>query len=180
MKVLDFEPKKTTAQFLDNYKKHDIALRKVTTYFQQRRFTVIHYGLDKRNERIWGDDRPDLLIWRNGYWLAFIDCKGHSEDTWFINERAYNTYLDYSRLYQIPIVCIWVNLTTGSMQYAEIPFDKPIHDYMPHDRNNVVKTQDVSPIHKLIKRLRLTLFEGIGDEPKGECTHLSLSRLQIH
>ena len=85
------------------------------------------------------------------------DCKGHSGNTWMLNERAYETYLEYSRTYQIPIVCSWVNLETGFIYYDEIPFRKPINDFMPHDGNKVIKTNNVKHIDYLIRRLRMEL-----------------------
>lgn len=158
MKQLDFQPIKTDVQFQRNYVKHDIALEFLKAYFRQRAFKVIDYGPDRRHERIWGDDKPDILIWRNGYWLAFVDCKGHSGETWMLNKRAYETYLEYSRKYQIPIICAWVVLEDGFIFYDEIPFRKPINDFMPHDGNKVIKTETVKHIDNLIKRLKITLI----------------------
>jgi len=159
MKDLDFKPVKTRGQFLSNYEKHDPALAKVKMYFRQRQFTVIDYGPDRRNERIWGDNRPDLLIWKPYYWLALLDAKGHSGDIWMLNKRAYDDYLGYSRHHKIPVFCIWVNLETGQIYYAELPFLDVDNDFMPHDKNKVVKTKNAKRIDSLIERLRMTTFE---------------------
>lgn len=158
MRQLDFEPIKSTEEFRKNYQMHDKALGILKSYLRQRNFIIINYGPDRRNERVWGDDKPDLIIWQNGYWLAFIDCKGHSSDKWMLNERAYNTYLNYSKIYQIPIICAWVNLISGYIFYDDIPFKKPLQDFMPHDFNKVIKTENAKHIDNLIKHLKITMI----------------------
>lgn len=153
MRPLEFDPVKTTEQFLNNYEKHDRAVEIVGERLRLAGFVVLPYGPDRRAERTWGDDRPDLLIWKNGYRLSFADVKGRSKDQWMVNERAYKAYVNYSRDFGLPMACIWVNLATGHSYYAMVPFATPVLDQMPHDRNRVVKTEEVLPLDELEKEL---------------------------
>ena len=109
LKTLDFVPKKTAAEFKDNYAMHDIAGDIIRAYMKQRHIKVIDYADDKRDVRVWeaGYDKPDAIIWNPELQLAFIDWKGHNTRTWILNQRAYNSYIRYSEKYQIPIFCIW-------------------------------------------------------------------------
>lgn len=159
MKSLETEPIKTGEQFRDNYKKHDLARDIVLAYMKQRHIKVIDYGDDRREERVWeaGKDKPDAIIWHPELQLAFVDWKGHKDDKWMLNERAYDSYIRYSENYEIPIYCLWVILSSEKIYYAKLPFQNPQYDFMPHDGNNVVKANDEEVYHidKLIKELSL-------------------------
>lgn len=169
MKELDFQPKKTTSQFLDNYKKHDEAGRIVRAFFENHHIKVIDYGEDRRNENVWerGKDRPDAIIWNPQIQLAFIDWKGHNDHRWLLNQRAYNSYLAFSEKYGIPIFVLWVYIPDGTIYYAKLPFKDLKVDFLRHDDNRTVSAglRDVLGINTLLKELsffkQLVLLDGI-------------------
>jgi len=166
MKPLEIEVQKTTKQFLDNYSKHDLAGIVVRELLKSKGFIVIPYGEDRRFERIWeaGEDRPNALIWKKGAQLIFIDWKGHETRKWILNERAYNSYVDYGAEFNLPVFCIWLVIPERKLFYARLPFRSPKQEFMPHDQNYVIEASDWE-----IRDID-NLFDELGLEKQGRLT----------
>lgn len=96
MKELDFRPHKSTEQFRNNYKLHDLAEQNGKNLLVQWGIEFNEFGKDRRYEKVWegGKDKPDLIISYKGK-DALLDWKGKHAPKWLMNERAYNAYLDW-------------------------------------------------------------------------------------
>lgn len=104
MKELDFRPHKSTKEFRNNYRLHDIAEVCGKNLLTQWGIKFDLFGKDKRSEKVWeqGKDKPDLIISYKGK-DALLDWKGKHSSKWLMNERAYNAYLDWSNKMKLPV-----------------------------------------------------------------------------
>ena len=105
-------------------------------------FDPIPFGEDKRNERVWemGKDKPDRKILKNGREIALLDWKGKSRDHWMINERAYNSYLEWSNNLKLPVyVAIW-SFQSDRGKFIKLPAGT-VSKKTEWDRNPVVVFQ---------------------------------------
>ena len=96
MKELDFKPHKTTEEFRNNYKLHDLAEECGKNLLVQWGIKFDLFGKDRRYEKVWerGKDKPDLIISYKGK-EGLLDWKGKHTSRWIMNERAYQSYLDW-------------------------------------------------------------------------------------
>lgn len=96
MEELDFKPHKSTKEFRNNYKLHDLAETFGKNLLVQWGIEFIEFGKDRRYEKVWekGRDKPDLIISYKGK-EALLDWKGKHSEKWLMNERAYIAYLDW-------------------------------------------------------------------------------------
>lgn len=168
MRELDFEPIKSTEHFLSNYGKHDLADSLFSFLVGIEGFNLADFGDDQRTERIWesGEDKPDKLISLGAKHLALIDIKGHIDITWMVNLRAYESYIRWGQILQLPVYVVWLSLNrlqialngiTISLKpfwYTQLPFINPKQKRMPHDSNWIVETNNVKPLGQLWLELK--------------------------
>jgi hypothetical protein len=104
MKELDFQPRKSTEEFRRNYKLHDLAEECGKNLLIQWGIKFEIFGKDRRYEKVWesGKDKPDLLISYKGK-DALLDWKGKHTSRWIMNERAYQSYLDWKSKMKMPV-----------------------------------------------------------------------------
>ena len=110
MKSLDFPVKKTKNGFLRNYSISDSAAEKGDQLLRSNGLEPLPFGEDRRYEKVWeaGKDKPDRIVRKDGRDIALLDWKGKKKDDWMINERAYNSYLEWSAKLGLPVyVAIW-------------------------------------------------------------------------
>lgn len=103
MKELDFKPHKSTKEFRNNYKLHDITEECGKNLLIQWGIKFNLFGKDRRYEKVWekGKDKPDLIISYQGK-DALLDWKGKHTSKWIMNERAYQSYLDWKNKMKMP------------------------------------------------------------------------------
>lgn len=103
MKELDFKPHKSTKEFRNNYKLHDITEECGKNLLIQWGIKFNLFGKDRRYEKVWekGKDKPDLIISYQGK-DALLDWKGKHTSKWIMNERAYQSYLDWKTKMNMP------------------------------------------------------------------------------
>ena len=96
MKALDFKPHKSTEEFRNNYKLHDLAEECGKNLLIQWGISFEIFGKDRRYEKVWekGKDKPDLIISYKGK-EALLDWKGKHASKWLMNERAHKAYLEW-------------------------------------------------------------------------------------
>jgi len=108
-KELDFNPIKDTDVFLDNYKKHDMAIRDAVSKYVAEGWIVYPLGVDKREERvIVKNDIPDLYIERSFLSNTLLFCleiktKSSKKFIGWINKRAHKGYTELIDNCNIPI-----------------------------------------------------------------------------
>lgn len=104
MKELDFKPHKSTEEFRNNYKLHDLAEECGKNLLVQWCVRFDIFGKDRRYEKVWegGRDKPDLIISYKGK-EALLDWKGKHSPKWLMNERAYLAYLDWKNKMNMPV-----------------------------------------------------------------------------
>lgn len=105
MKELDFRPHKSTEEFRNNYKLHDLAESYGKNLLVQWGIEFNEFGKDRRYEKVWekGKDKPDLIISYKGK-EALLDWKGKHSPKWLMNERAYNAYLEWKTKMNVPVL----------------------------------------------------------------------------
>ena len=105
MKNLDFNPSKTTADFRNNYKLHDIAEFNGKNLLLQWGFRCTDFGEDNRYKKVWekGADKPDVIISYKDK-SALLDWKGKRGAKWLVNERAIKSYKKWSEEFGLPII----------------------------------------------------------------------------
>ncbi len=105
MKELDFRPHKSTEEFRNNYKLHDLAESYGKNLLVQWGIEFNEFGKDRRYEKVWekGKDKPDLIISYKGK-ETMLDWKGKHSPKWLMNERAYNAYLEWKTKMNIPVL----------------------------------------------------------------------------
>jgi hypothetical protein len=104
MKDLNFRPHKSKEEFRNNYKLHDQAEMLGKNLLIQWGIKFDIFGKDRRYEKVWegGKDKPDLIISYKGK-EALLDWKGKHSTKWIMNERAYNSYLDWKNKMKMPV-----------------------------------------------------------------------------
>jgi hypothetical protein len=104
MQELDFKPHKTTEEFRNNYKLHDLAEECGKNLLIQWGIKFDLFGKDRRYEKVWerGKDKPDLIISYKGK-EGLLDWKGKHTSKWIMNERAYQSYLDWKSKMSMPV-----------------------------------------------------------------------------
>lgn len=104
MQELDFKPHKTTEEFRNNYKLHDLAEECGKNLLIQWGIKFDLFGKDRRYEKVWerGKDKPDLIISYRGK-EGLLDWKGKHTSKWIMNERAYQSYLDWKNKMNMPV-----------------------------------------------------------------------------
>ena len=105
MKNLDFKPSKSTADFRNNYKLHDIAEFHGKNLMLQWGFKFTEFGEDNRYKKVWekGADKPDAIISYKDK-SALLDWKGKRGAKWLVNERAIKAYEQWSKEFELPII----------------------------------------------------------------------------
>jgi len=104
MKELDFKPHKSKEEFRNNYKLHDLAEQLGKNLLIQWGIRFDIFGKDRRYGRVWekGKDKPDLIISYKGK-NALLDWKGKHNSKWLMNERAYQSYLEWKTKMNMPV-----------------------------------------------------------------------------
>ena len=125
MEKLDFRPAKSKSDFRRNYKLHDKAEESGKNLLTQWGIKFSDFGEDKRFERVWekGADKPDLILELRGN-KAFLDWKGKSKSGWLVNERAYQSYMNWSKKHNMPMFIAFFVFDSGQKlterRFAEI------------------------------------------------------------
>ncbi len=174
MKQLDFNPKKTTQAFRNNYKLHDLAESHGKNLLVQFGFDFKSFGEDRRYEKVWekGEDKPDTLIDYNGKTLL-LDWKGKHKSKWIVNERAILSYKKWSAELNLPIMIAFFVFSADNTKLIDRRFAViNLHQYRLQtkrewDKNKTVRFSDDIPkfnganimrffkedYYKLIKRI---------------------------
>jgi len=140
MKSLDFPVKKTKGFFLRNYSISDKAAQRGDELLKSEGLETIPFGEDRRYEKVWeaGKDKPDRIIRKDGRDIALLDWKGKKKDDWMINERAYNSYLEWGAKLGLPVyVAIWSEASDDG-KFIKLPAKSLTKKTMWHDLNPVV------------------------------------------
>lgn len=114
MKNLDFTPAKSTNDFRNNYKLHDIAEFNGKNLLTQWGFKCSNFGEDNRYKKVWekGEDKPDSIIsYKNK--SALLDWKGKRGSKWLVNERAIKSYDKWSEEFGLPVVVAFFVIKDG-------------------------------------------------------------------
>jgi hypothetical protein len=108
MEDLNFQPHKSKEEFRKNYKLHDLAEQFGKNLLIQWGIKFDIFGKDRRYEKVWegGKDKPDLIISYKGK-EALLDWKGKHTSKWLMNERAYNSYLDWKNKMNMPVFVVF-------------------------------------------------------------------------
>lgn len=98
MKDLDFNPFKSTTDFKNNYKLHDLAEQHGKNLLTQWGVNFKVFGDDKRHSRMWekGEDKPDLFIYLQNKPIL-LDWKSKTKTKWMLNKRAYDSYCKWAK-----------------------------------------------------------------------------------
>lgn len=152
MKELDFNPHKSTQEFRDNYKLHDLAEACGKNLLIQWGIKFNIFGKDRRYEKVWekGRDKPDLIIsYRDKE--ALLDWKGKHASKWLMNERAYKAYLDWRTKMKMPVFIAFFlfdekdNLVEN--RFAVIGVHSPIKSKTKEwDKNKTVEFDNSLPL----------------------------------
>ena len=151
MKELDFKPHKSTDEFRNNYKLHDLAEQFGKNLLKQWGVKFELFGKDRRYEKVWekGKDKPDLIISYKGK-EALLDWKGKHSPRWIMNERAYQSYLAWKNKMNMPVFIAFFlfdekeNLLENRM--AVIGVHTPIKSKEKEwDKNKTVEFEDSLP-----------------------------------
>lgn len=104
MEELNFRPHKSKEEFRKNYKLHDAAEECGKNLLIQWGIRFELFGKDRRYEKVWegGKDKPDLIISYKGK-EALLDWKGKHSSRWIMNERAYQSYLEWKNKKKMPV-----------------------------------------------------------------------------
>ena len=104
MKKLDFNPHKSTQEFRNNYKLHDLAETLGKNLLVQWGFSFRDFGQDNRFQKVWerGEDKPDIIMEYKGK-TALLDWKGKHKPVWLINRRAFNSYGAWKEKLNMPV-----------------------------------------------------------------------------
>ncbi len=140
MKSLDYPVKKTESFFLRNYSLSDKAAHRGDEMLRSNGLETVPFGEDRRFEKVWeaGGDKPDRIIRKDGRDIALLDWKGKKKDDWMINERAYNSYLEWGSRLGLPVyVAIWSEQSNNG-KFIKVPAKNLTKKKMLHDLNTVV------------------------------------------
>lgn len=151
MEELNFEPKKSKKSFHANYSLHDAAAKAGCNLLVQWGVEFKDFGEDKRFQKVWekGKDKPDLIITLRGK-TALLDWKGKKKDYKWINKRAAESYLEWSRDMNMPVVICFFSFDEKfillSRHFAILPHHK-FHavENKAWDKNEVVAFDDNLP-----------------------------------
>lgn len=123
MKPLDFQPIKDKETFQRNYQLHDAAIKIAKPKLLKLGFKFKKFGEDKRNELVWekGEDKPDCFLIYDEKIIGLIDWKGKTKKTYWMNKRAYDSYLKWGQQYNLPIFLIIVIVPTQDIKVVQIP-----------------------------------------------------------
>lgn len=142
MEELNFKPKKTKEEFLNNYVLHDIAKKIGEQELKNRGFDLCDYGEDRRGEKVWeaGKDKPDAIIKYLGKELCLIDWKGKNkgDSMGIINVRAFYSYCKISEEKKLPVyLCVYIGIKQ-ELKFVQLfrEMDK-IEKKTNHDKNQV-------------------------------------------
>lgn len=145
MKKLDFQPAKSKENFRKNYKLHDLAEYHGKNLLFQWGIDFKEFGKDRRYERVWekGEDKPDIIAqYKNVNFL--IDWKGKTKEAYWINKRAINSYLNWSKKLKLEvIICFFIFDKQNNLierKFALISKHKyKVIENKAWDKNEVVK-----------------------------------------
>lgn len=124
MEELNFTPEKSTKDFRENYKLHDLAEEMGKNLLTQWGIHFQNFGQDKRYEKVWekGKDKPDVIISYMGK-KALIDWKGKRKPVWLVNKRAVDSYTEWSKKFNMPmIICFFVFDSMGELKNRTFAF----------------------------------------------------------
>lgn len=145
MQKLDFKPTKSKEDFRKNYKLHDLAEYHGKNLFSQWGIDFKDYGKDRRYERVWekGEDKPDIVAEYNNIQFL-IDWKGKNKNTFWVNKRAIDSYNNWSKKLNLPIVIAFFVFDRqnhlSDRRFAIISKHQySISDNKAWDKNKVVK-----------------------------------------
>ena len=151
MKDLDFQPAKSKEDFRKNYKLHDLAEYHGKNLLLQWGIDFKDFGSDRRYEKVWekGKDKPDLAAEYNNRQFL-IDWKGKSKDGFWVNKRAVESYITWSKKLNLPaLICFFIfdhynQINDRRFALLTTHQNKTIDD-KAWDKNDVVKFEDNLP-----------------------------------
>ena len=127
MQKLDFKPEKSKFSFRKNYQLHDLAEEQRKNLLTQWGFDFVQFGQDRRYEKVWekGKDKPDAIIKYKDK-SALLDWKAKHKSEWIINSRAVNSYLDWNKKLNIPVIITFFVFDNNNFivdkRFAVLPF----------------------------------------------------------
>ncbi len=152
MEQLDFKPAKSTKNFRDNYKLHDMAENAGKDLLIQWGISFKKFGDDRRFEKLWekGEDKPDLIITYKTK-SALLDWKGKHSNKWIANERAVKSYEKWQQSFKTPmLICFLVFDNFGMVSERRFAVIN-LHAYSVNkkkqwDKNKTVEFKDELPV----------------------------------
>ncbi len=152
MQKLDFKPEKSKISFRQNYKLHDLAELNGKNLLTQWGFDFIQFGEDRRYEKLWekGKDKPDAIIKYKDK-EAMLDWKAKHKSEWIVNSRAVNSYLDWQKKLNIPVIISFFVFDENNFivekRFAMLPFHKFAEcDKKQWDKNNTIFFNEELPL----------------------------------
>lgn len=109
MRKLDFIPAKSKDDFRKNYLLHDLAEQHGKNLLIQWGIDFHPFGNDMRFEKVWekGEDKPDVII-DYGSVSCLLDWKGKRSNVWLANERAINSYINWSGRLNMKVIIVFM------------------------------------------------------------------------
>lgn len=143
MEALNKKVTKTHAQFKRNYDLHDKAVAIAKPQLEALGFGFRTFGEDKRNERVWeaGEDKPDSFILYENKTVGLIDWKGKEKRVFWLNKRAYDSYIQWGKKLNLHVYVIFVVVETKEIKVAELPA-KEFEVSNVWDKNEVIKLKE--------------------------------------
>lgn len=151
MKKLDFQPAKSKDDFRKNYKLHDLAEYHGKNLLTQWGIEFRDFGKDNRYEKVWekGKDKPDVIAEYNEQEFL-IDWKGKTKETYWVNKRAIDSYINWSKKLNMQmVVCFFLfdkNFYLKDRKFALLnKHNYQIISNKAWDKNEVVKFSNNIP-----------------------------------
>jgi hypothetical protein len=69
-------------------------------------FDIVRFGEDARYQRLGeaGHDKPNAVVMRGGKPVALLDWKAKSSPQWWMNNRAFQAYLEWEKRWQVSVL----------------------------------------------------------------------------
>ena len=151
MKNLNFQPAKSKENFRNNYKLHDLAEYHGKNLLLQWGIDFKDFWDDRRYEKVWekGKDKPDLAAEYNNKQFL-IDWKGKTKDEYWVNKRAVESYITWSKELDLPVLICFFIFDQQNQLYDRRFASLSTHQYRTienkaWDKNYVVKFENNLP-----------------------------------
>ena len=124
MKKLDIPVAKSRAEFHRNYELHTLAQEIGERWLRRWGFEVERFGEDARYRRVWeaGADKPDAIILHRGVPVALVDWKAKATAHWWMNRRAYQSYLRWEQKRALPAFVVFALFDRAKRKLLTIRF----------------------------------------------------------